>query len=81
MAFALVFNRVVFECIIVAFKNNEYLKNSSESLQQIARLLDETAKVNKAKAAQNTAPDADFTESTKEAKATTEPLENSQDKQ
>ncbi|WFZ22223.1 DUF4282 domain-containing protein [Citrobacter portucalensis] len=72
-----VFNRIFFECIIVVFKNNEYLKSSSESLHQIARLLAE----NKIKTVQNTAPDADFNVNNKETAADKSQPVNSQDKQ
>ncbi|MCE3116867.1 DUF4282 domain-containing protein [Enterobacter sp. ASE] len=71
------FNRIFFECIIVAFKNNEYLKRSAESLQEIAKSLAEVAADNKKRALGNAVPDADFSEA---GKAQTQ-TGTSQDKQ
>ncbi|VFS25898.1 Uncharacterised protein [Enterobacter cancerogenus] len=71
------FNRIFFECIIVAFKNNEYLKSSAESLQEIAKSLAVAVSENKKKAHSHAVPDADFSD---ESKAQTQP-DASQDKQ
>jgi hypothetical protein len=42
LAVVAIFNRIFFECIIVVFKNNEYLKSSSEQLKVIASMMAKT---------------------------------------
>ncbi|WP_155959307.1 DUF4282 domain-containing protein [Klebsiella aerogenes] len=61
------FNRIFFECIIVVFKNNEHLRNSSEYLRYIANTLANTYDKEhidaSKKATNNHQKDADFVDS------------------
>lgn len=66
LAVAIVFNRVFFECIIVAFKNNEYLKKSADHLEYIATTLAKSREGEIHTATKNAAPDADFSEADKD---------------
>ncbi|WP_189389202.1 hypothetical protein [Buttiauxella sp. B2] len=69
MALVVVFNRIFFEFIIVAFKNNEYLKGNNDYLCRIAEAIEKGAAITAIPI--DAHKDADFPS----------PLEPSQDKQ
>jgi hypothetical protein len=65
-AIVAIFNRIFFECIIVVFKNNEYLKKSADHLEYIATTLAKSREDEIYRATKNAAPDADFSEADKD---------------